>query len=128
MSPSSLPLKPSQTYGPRIDGFLHSSISTPFLKLFSYDLIEEIVTQMIIHAQHRGNINFSLTKEEMTCLVEILLVSEYHPIPFRRLCWSNQPDVYNQLVAESMRRNMFKEILRCLRYADSSLLNFRPLL
>ena len=47
-------------------------------------------------------------------------MSEYHLVPFRWFYWSNQPDVYNQLVAESMRRNRFEEILQCLHFADDS--------
>ena len=61
-----------------------------------------------------------LTKEEIICFIGILLVSVYHPVPFRRLYWSHQPDVYNQLVAEPMRRNRFGEILHCLHFADNS--------
>ena len=91
---SSLLLKPLQSYGPNIDCFLDSSISTllvDFFNLLSHDLIEEIVTQAIVYTQQKGTINFSLTKEKMICFIGILLVSEYHPIPFHRLSWSNQP-------------------------------------
>ena len=60
---SSLSFKPPQIYGPSIYSFLDSSISTPLdaiFKLFSHNLIEEIVPQTIIYAQQRGNLNFSL--------------------------------------------------------------------
>ena len=49
-----------------------------------------------------------------------MILSGYHPVPFRRLYWSNQADVYNHLVAESMRRNRFEEIIKYLHFADNS--------
>ena len=113
----SISLETPQTYGPSIDGFLDFSISTfldPFFEPFSLNLKEDIATQTIVYPQQRRNINFSLTKEELICFIRILLVSGYYSAPFHGLYYSNQ------LVAESMRRNRFKEILQYLHFADNS--------
>ena len=110
-------------YCSSIDSFLDFSISTPLDVFSSYcriNLIQKIVTQTIIFPPKRGNINFSLTKE-MICFIEILLVSGYHrPIRFRRLYWSNQPDVCKQLDAEFIRRNRCEKTLQCVHFADNS--------
>ena len=116
---SFLPSEPRQN----IDEFLNSSISTPldaFFTLFSHDLVGEIVRQTIVYAQQRGNLNFLVTKEELICFLGILLVSGYHPAPYRRLYWSNEPDMHNDLITASMRRNKFDEILQYLHLADNS--------
>ena len=107
-------VEPSKVYSPNIDGFLDSEICTSldsFLKLFSSDLLKVIVRQTIIYAKQRGNINFSLTKQKLLCFIETLIVSEYQPVPFRRLYWSNQADVYNHLVGQSIRRNRFEKTI-----------------
>ena len=112
---SSLPSEPRQMYGLNIDEFLNSSISTPldaFFTLFSHDLVGEIVRQTILYAQQRGNLNFSITKEKLICFLGILLISGYHPAPYRRLYWSNEPDMHNDLITALMRRNKFDEILQ----------------
>ena len=61
-----------------------------------------------------------MSKQELFCFIGILILSGYHPVPFRRLYWSNQAAVYNHLVAESMRRNRFEEIIKYLHFADNS--------
>ena len=52
--------------------------------------------------------------------VGILVLSGYAPVPYRRLFWSNAPDVHNDMVAQSMRRNKFEAILQNLHFADNT--------
>ena len=88
------------------------------------DLIDEITKQtIIIYAQQRGKINFSVTTEEVVYFMGIVIVSGYHPVPYRRLYWSVKPDVRNKLVFASMRRNRFDEIMQYLHLADNSKIN-----
>ena len=47
------------------------------------NLIDEITKQTIIYAQQHGKINFSVITEEVVCFMEILIVSGYHPVPYR---------------------------------------------
>ena len=120
---SSLPSEPRQMYVLNIDEFLNLSISTPldaFFTLFSHDLLGEIVRQTMLYAQQRGNLNFSVTKEELICFLGILLVSGYHSAPYRRLYLSNEPDMHNDLITASMRRKKFDEIVQYLHLADNS--------
>ena len=66
-------VEPFKTYGPNIVVFLDSEICTPldsFLKLFSSDLLEEIVRQTIIYAQQSRKFSFSLTNKSYSALLE----------------------------------------------------------
>ena len=115
-----LPLK----FGPKIEEFLNMSISSPmdaFLYLFSSELVDQIIFQSKLYAEQRGRSQpFTLSKEEFLTFVGILVLSGYAPVPYRRLFWSNAPDVHNDLVAQSMRRNKFEAILQNLHFADNT--------
>ncbi len=47
-------------------------------------------------------------------------MSGYCCVPRRRLYWQKQPDVYNELIAGSMRRDRFDEIMMFLHAADNT--------
>ena len=102
-------------FSPKIEEFLNMSISSPmdaFLYLFSSELVDQIIFQSKLYAEQRGQSQpFTLSKEEFLTFVGILVLSGYAPVPYRRLFWSNAPDVHNNLVAQSMRRNKFEAIL-----------------
>ena len=44
-------------------------------------------------------------------------------MPYRRLYWSVEPDVHEDLVSASMRRNRYDKILQFLHLADNSKIN-----
>ncbi len=56
----------------------------------------------------------------MKTFIGILLVSGYCSVPRRRLYWQKQPDVYNELIAGSMRRDRFDEIMKFFHAADNT--------
>jgi len=123
---SSMLSEPEAIFGPDVEGFLDSRFSSPlnaFLCLFSSDLTEEILQQSSFYAQQRGRPSFNATKEEFLCFLGILLVSGYHPVPFRRLYWSSDPDVHNALITEAMRRNRFDQFMQNLHFADNAKIN-----
>lgn len=53
----------------------------------------------------------------------ILLLSGYVPLPRRRMFWEESEDIHNPLVAHSMRRNRFEEIISVIHMADNDALS-----
>ena len=82
--------------------------------------IENLVKYTVNYAVQNGNHTFTLTSDEMKTFIGILLVSFYSCVPRHRLYWQKQPDVYNELIAESMRRDRFDEIMKYLHAADNT--------
>ena len=124
--PSEQLSEPASGYGPSIVGYLNATINTPldaFFSFFSKNLVNEITQQTMIYAQQRGKIDFVVTIEEVVTFIGILIFSGYTPVPYRRLYWSVEPDVHNDLVSASMRRNRFDEIMQFLHLADNSKVN-----
>ena len=111
-------------FGPKIEEFLNMFISSPmgaFLYLFSSELVDQIIFQSKLYAEQRERSQpFTLSKEEFLTFVGILVLSGYAPVPYRRLFWSSAPDVHNDLIAQSMRRNKFEAILQNLHFADNT--------
>ncbi|KAK3884257.1 hypothetical protein Pcinc_011468 [Petrolisthes cinctipes] len=82
--------------------------------------IDHIVKSTVNYAVQRGNHSFTLTSDEMKSFIGILLVSGYCCVPRRRLYWQKQPDVYNYLIASSLRRDRFDEIIKFFHAADNT--------
>ncbi|CAB3242110.1 unnamed protein product [Arctia plantaginis] len=66
-----------------------------------------------------GNMNFSLSYQEVYCFIGILILSGYAPLPRCRMYWESIEDTRNILVVKSMRRNRFEEISRYFHVADN---------
>ncbi|KAK3873841.1 hypothetical protein Pcinc_021172 [Petrolisthes cinctipes] len=56
----------------------------------------------------------------MKSFIGIMLVSGYCCVPHRRLYWQKQPNVYNGLIASSMRRDRFDEIMKFFHAVDNT--------
>ncbi|XP_045101311.1 piggyBac transposable element-derived protein 3-like [Portunus trituberculatus] len=82
--------------------------------------IDHLVKQTVNYAVQNGKHSFALTSDEMKTFIGILLVSGYCCIPRHRLYWQRQPDVYNELIADSMRRDRFDEIMKYFHAADNT--------
>ena len=77
----------------------------------------------MIYAQQRGKIDFFVATEEVVCFIGIFILSGYTTWPFRRLYWSVKPNVHNDLVSASMRRNRFDEIMQFCLVANNNEIN-----
>lgn len=73
--------------------------------------------------QHR---HLSIDDDELKVFVGICLLSGYNKVPARRMYWSEDMDVHNELVAQGMRRNRFDEIIRNLHFANNMLIDADP--
>lgn len=63
--------------------------------------------------------NFNATADEMMTFIEVMLLSGYHPLPYRRLYWKQDPDVHVILVSDAIYRNRFDELMGFLHLADN---------
>lgn len=64
--------------------------------------------------------SFDVNIDELRVVVAILLISGYNMVPRRRLYWSSEQDVRNDMIASAMSRNRFDEILSNLHCADNT--------
>lgn len=87
------------------------------------ELIEHILTQSHLYASQKNLKSDHLTKENILVFIGILLVSGYNKLPDRKLYWSIAPDVHNQLISKSMRRDTFEGIMRSLHLANNMQMN-----
>ncbi len=81
--------------------------------------IYHLVKQTVNHAIQNSKHSFTLTSDEMKTFTGILLVSDYCCIPCHGLYCQRQPDVYNELITDSMCRDRFDEITKLLHAADN---------
>ncbi|KAK9753703.1 Transposase IS4 [Popillia japonica] len=67
-----------------------------------------------------GNIDRLPGRILCTEVIGVMLLSGYHPLPYRRLYWSSEPDVHCELISNAIRRNRFDEIMAHLHLGNSS--------
>lgn len=90
-----------------------------FEKFFDDDVIALLVEETNRYAEQK-NRSLGVTEEEMKCVLGVLLLSGYVPVPRRRMLWEISEDCHNELVANSMRRNRFEAIFSNLHVADNN--------
>ena len=56
--------------------------------------------------------DISVMIEELRVFSGILIISGYHPVPRRRMYWSQSPDVHNEAFSTVMRRDRFDDIMK----------------
>jgi len=64
--------------------------------------------------------SFDVKVQELKVTVGILLISGYSTVPRRRLYWSSEWGVRNEMIASAMSRNRFNEILASLHSANNA--------
>lgn len=74
----------------------------------------------IYAAQQDPRSSFDVSVDELKVVVGILLISGYSTVPRRRLYWSSENDVRNDMIANAMSRNRFDEILSKLHCANNA--------
>ena len=84
------------------------------------ELFEKIQNFSKLYAtQEDPTSSFDVTVDELKVVVGILLISGYNIVPRRRLYWSSETDVRNDMIAMAMSRNRFDEILSKLHCATN---------
>lgn len=90
------------------------------IRLFWTDKwIDEVCEQSKLYAAQKSLSSGNVTQENLILFMTTLVISGYNKLPVRRLYWCESPDVFNQLISESIRRDTFEEIMRCLHFADN---------
>lgn len=94
-----------------------------FLMLFlSEDVIKNLLMYTVLYAS-QCNHYMEVSIDEIYSMIGIFIVSGYVVLPRKRMYWEKSTDVYNDLVANAMRRNRFDEILKYLHFCDNTDLN-----
>ncbi|XP_045475400.1 piggyBac transposable element-derived protein 3-like [Harmonia axyridis] len=109
-------------YRPVAEDLLKETVKSPieaFRAYFSEDLLSHIVTETNRYAMQKLVHNLNVTAEEMITFVGIMLMSGYHPLPYRRLYWKQDPDVHSHLVSDAIRRNRFDELISFIHLANN---------
>jgi len=83
-----------------------------FLTFYPKSLQEITLEMSNIYAAQKGA-TLNLTDEEL------LLTTGYNSVPRRRLLWSDDNDVNNKSIKETMRRNRFDEIMASIHVVDN---------
>ena len=84
------------------------------------DDINLLTNETINYVSQKGNHQFSLNPGEMRAFISILLLSGYCTVPRRRLYWAIESDTCNKMVATTMHRNRFEEIMRFFHGANNA--------
>lgn len=81
--------------------------------------LDYICEQSKIYAHQKSLASDCMNRKNLRVFFGILILSGYNKLPNRRLYWSADEDVQNRLVMDSMRRDTFDQIMKCLHFADN---------
>lgn len=89
-----------------------------FEKFFDNDLLALIVKESSKYADYLTKPDPKITIEELKVYIGILVISGYSVQSRVESYWSNDPDLRNESVGRSMRKNRFKQISQFLHFKD----------
>ena len=94
-----------------------------FELIWDETLVEDILEQIKIYPIWKGKEVFILSNAEFRTFLGIILLSGYNKLPQRKLYWSQDMNVGNNLVQSFMRKNKFEQIMQFLHFTDNSSLD-----
>lgn len=109
-----IPIFPSPNY---TDCAQNTSVEQ-FEKFFDDELLTLIVNESSKYADYLKKPDPQITIEELKVFIGILVVSGYSVQSRLESYWSRDPDLRNELVYKSMRKNRFKKISQFLHFKD----------
>ena len=86
-------------------------------------LVKDILDQMKLYSIWKGKDIFGADMVEFRTFLGIIILSGYNKLPQRKLYWSHDSDVGNDLIKSSMRKNKFKQMMQFLHYTDNTALD-----
>ena len=107
---------------------IEENCKTPydFFKIFFSDEISELIEEQSklygVQKNLHNEVQF-VTRDNIHTMVGILLLSGYNALPSRKMYWRQEPDCHNKLVANSMRRDTFDNLMRVLHFADNQMMD-----
>lgn len=115
-SSSLIPIFPSANY----EDCRHSLPHEQFEKFFDDTLLEHICEQSALYSVEQNRPNPNITVSELRAFIGILIVTGYNYHSNYKHLWSQDEDIRNNLVSNTMRRNRFQEILQNLHFEENS--------
>ncbi|XP_039956608.1 piggyBac transposable element-derived protein 3-like isoform X2 [Bactrocera tryoni] len=91
-----------------------------FEKFFDDELLGHICEQSAMYAIGQNRPNPNIIVGELRAFICILVITRYNYHANFRNLWSQDEDIRNSLVSNTMRRNRFQEILQNLHFEDNS--------
>lgn len=89
-----------------------------FEKFIDQAILELILKESAKYAAYRCKPDPKISIDELKVYIGILIVSGYSIQSRFESYWSSDPDLRNELIYSSMRKNRFKEISQFLHFAD----------
>lgn len=89
-----------------------------FENFFDNDLLNMIAKESSKYAAHLGKADPEISVAELKVYIAILIISGYSVQSRFESYWSNDPDLRNELICSSMRKNRFKQITQFLHFED----------
>lgn len=89
-----------------------------FEKFFDDELLQLIVKESSNYAAHLEKPDPEITVAELKVYIAILIISGYSVQSRTESYWSKDPDLRNELICSSMRKNRFKQISQFLHFED----------
>ncbi|XP_053945820.1 piggyBac transposable element-derived protein 2-like [Anastrepha ludens] len=105
-SSSLIPIFPSANY----EDCRHSLPLEQFEKCFDDTLLEHICEQSALYSVEQNRPNPNIIVSELRAFIGILIVTGYNYHSNYKHLWSQDEDIRNNLVSNTMRRNRFQEI------------------
>jgi len=105
---------------------IHDPVEQTPVELFSMFFNEQLLNDIVFHTNTyaaQKNLALDVTAEEIESFIGILLLSGYVQLPRRRMYWEKSVDTHNALVASSMSRNRFEQILSNIHVVNNETLN-----
>ena len=78
-------------------------------------------SRIYAHQEGFGRKAAEMTKDNLLCVLAVMLLSGYNILPDKRMYWERQPDCYNELVSDNIRRDTFTSVLQCLHFTNNTL-------
>lgn len=89
-----------------------------FEKIFDDELLQMIIKESSNYAAYKEKPDPKITVAELRVYIAILVISGYSVQSRFESYWSRDPDLRNELIYNSMRKNRFKEISQFLHFED----------
>lgn len=89
-----------------------------FEKFFDDELLQMIIKESSNYAAYLGKPDPKITVAELRVYIAISVISGYSVQSRFESYWSRDPDLRNELIYQSMRKNRFKEIKQFLHFED----------
>lgn len=90
-----------------------------FEKYFDENLLNYIIDASTKYAIYCNKPDPKINISELKTLIAVLIISGYNHHSSLRNMWSQDDDLKNVLVSNSIRRNRYQEILRFIHFEDS---------